>query len=111
MALVKALRKSGVPGCSTLSVLEVIGGAKREEEDVTKEFLESLEVYPFDKKAAFLAGHYVRSYRSKGKTLEPIDAAIAATAVANDLILVTYNVKDFPMSDVKIHALNGAGNV
>lgn len=103
VALVRDLKRSAIPGYSSLSVLEVMGWVKREEKEETEEFLQSLQLYPFEEKAAFLAAQYLRDYRAKGKTLEPFDVSIAATAVVNDLVLVTYNTKDFPMPELKVY--------
>lgn len=103
VALVKELKRFSVPGYSALSVLEVMGFATKEEEELTKEFLESLQLYPFDEKVAFLGAYFLRCYRSKGKTLGLVDAGIAATCIVNELVLVTYNTKDFPMPELKIY--------
>jgi len=105
VALVRDLKRLAIPGYSALSILEVMGWVKREEKEETEEFFRSLQLYPFGEKTAFLAARYLRDYRAKGKTLEPFDAAIAATAVVNDLILVTYNTKDFPMPELKIYPI------
>ncbi len=107
VALLRELKKSAVPGYSALSVLEVMGWVKKHEEKETQEFLQSLELCPFDGKAAFLAAHYLREYRAKGKTLDPVDAGVAATCVVNNLTLVTYNIKDFPMQELEVYPLKG----
>ena len=105
VALIKELKEAAIPGCSTLSVLEVMGWVKREEEEGTREFLQSLQLYSFEEEASFLAAQYLRQYRKKGKTLSLIDAGIAATCVVNDLALVTYNTKDFPMPELKVYPI------
>jgi predicted nucleic acid-binding protein len=105
VVLVRDLKRSAIPGYSALSILEVMGWVKREEKEETEEFFRSLHLYPFEDKTAFLAARYMREYRAKGKTLEPFDVSIAATAVLNDLVLVTYNTKDFPMPELKIYPI------
>ncbi|HLG30904.1 MAG TPA: PIN domain-containing protein [Candidatus Brocadiales bacterium] len=105
VALIRELKRSAIPGYSALSALEVMGWVKREEIEETEEFFRSLQFYSFEEKTAFLAARYLREYRAKGKTLEPFDVSIAATAVLNDLVLVTYNTKDFPMPELKIYPI------
>ncbi len=105
VALVKELKGLTIPGCSALSTLEVMGWVRPKEEDDTRDFLDSLQLFPFEADAAFLAAQYMRQYRAKGKSLTPFDTGIAATCVVHDLMLVTYNTKDFPMSELKIYPM------
>jgi len=101
--LLERLQRSGVPACSPISILEVQMGVKKAEEEKTLTFLNSLEVYPIDRKIANIAGDYLRKYKKKGVILEIPDAIIGVTCLLNDLILVTYNSKHYPFEDLKIY--------
>ena len=53
------------------------------------------EIIPFDVHASWILSDIRQRLESKGKRAPLADAMIAATAIANNLILVTRNVKDF----------------
>ena len=100
--LLRELQKYGVPGCSPISIVEIQLGVKEGEEEKTNAFLESLELYALDREIANKAGEHIREYRKTGMTLNPPDAIIAATCLVNDLILVTYNPRHYPLPELKI---------
>lgn len=91
----------GVPGASALSVYEVEVGMKAGEETRTQKFLSALRLHPVTPEVASLAARFVREYRARGTTLDPIDALIAATAVLLDLVLLTKNIRHFPMPELR----------
>lgn len=53
------------------------------------------ELIPFDKKAAMIAGGILSQMDSDGLPIGGFDVLIAATAIANNLVLVTHNVGEF----------------
>lgn len=75
------------------------------EEQNTRNFLRSLELYSLTWPVAELAGLLKRDYGKKGKTLNLGDVLIAATALQNGLPLVTDNGKDFPMKELSLYPL------
>lgn len=99
--LVEQLAEKSRLHISVISRTEVLMGMLPKEEKVTKEFLSSLATCPVDKEVADLAGEYIRLFRKEGVTVEIPDALIGATAAVNGLTLVTLNLKDYPMKDVK----------
>lgn len=62
-------------------------------EDFLAEMLEDYQVLPFDTDAALVWGKYVVN---AGRPLPVRDSIIAATALANNLEIVTENTGDFP---------------
>lgn len=101
--IIRELEKEAVPSCSALSIIEIKLGAKKKEEEATNAFLDALQVFPVDKNIAILAAKYIKEYKTKGKTLDFVDAVIAATAVINDLSLVTYNTKHYPIAELRLY--------
>ncbi len=89
-------------GVSVVSRAEIWAGARDAEHRQIEELFLSLTSYAVDGPVADLAGRYLRQYRRRGQPLELADALIAATAVAQGLALVTYNVSHFPMPDLKL---------
>jgi predicted nucleic acid-binding protein len=86
---------------SAISRTEVVMGMLPKEEMITMEFLSSLSTCSVNKEVADKAGEYIRIFRKKGVIIEIPDALVSATAATNNLVLVTLNLKDYPMEDVK----------
>jgi len=102
--MLKDLQRSGLPACSTISVLEVQLGVKtKDEEGKTNRFFESLKVFDVDMDIAKIAAQLIREYKTKGVTMDIPDSIIASTCILHDLTLVTYNRKHYPISDLKFH--------
>ncbi len=59
------------------------------------------EILPFDSHCAAVYSDIISRLKEKGKPVPKIDLMIASTAIANGLILVTRNIKDFePITEV-----------
>lgn len=93
------------PATSALCIAEVQIGVKGGEEEATNKFLESLKVYDLTRAIANQTGEYMREYKSKGIALSLIDTLIAATCMINNLVLVTYNTRHYPISGLKLWSL------
>ena len=91
--------------CCPINVAEVCAGLRPKEEERTTALLQSLKLYPITFPVAELAGRLKREYGSKGKTLSIPDTIVAAVALHNELVLITDNVKDFPMEELSLYAL------
>ena len=59
------------------------------------EFLDEFQSLPFDDEAAMIFGEIRYELASKGTPIGPYDLQIAAIALANYLILITHNTKEF----------------
>ena len=64
-------------------------------------------VLPFDEKAALVWASLMADSKAKGRSRNALDAIIAATAQANDCVVVTDNEKDF----VDVEVVNPLRNV
>lgn len=103
--VLRDLQKFGLPACSALSVLEVQLGMKKGEEEKTDRFLKSLRIFDVDLEIASKAAQLIRWHKIRGVTLDLPDSVIAATCILHELILVTYNTKHYPISEIKFHPL------
>jgi len=101
--MLRDLQRFGLPGCSALSVLEVQLGVKKGEEEKTDRFLKSLKVFDVNSEIAGKAAHLIHESKARGITLDIPDAVIASTCILHNLILVTYNRKHYPTSELKFH--------
>lgn len=102
--LEKFCKEGGLLCCTPVNIVEVYAGMKDKEKTATDEFLNTLECYEVSREIANLAGELKRKYSKKGITLSTPDMLIAATAIKKHLILVTNNVKHFPIEDLMIYS-------
>ena len=56
---------------------------------------ETYDIIPYDSLASQLCGVIRAKCQKKGNPVPRYDSQIAATAIANNMILVTHNIKDF----------------
>ena len=91
--------------CCSINVTEVYAGLRPGEEAKTERLLRSLKFYPVTWEIAKQAGDLQNVWRQQNRTLSLPDTTIAAVALANDLMLVTGNLKDFPMPELRLYPL------
>jgi predicted nucleic acid-binding protein len=103
--LLRDLQRFGVPACSALSVIEVQLGVKKGEEMRTNQFLSSLTFFDVNREIANQAASLIRGYKAKGIKIEVPDAVIAGTCILNDLVLVTFNRKHYPIPELEFHSV------
>lgn len=88
--------------CSTVWQ-ESVEGCERLPEGRRKEYIkkcindvkDSYEIIPYDSFAAEICGELRAKCKKQGKTASLCDSQIAATAIANGMILITHNTEDF----------------
>ena len=85
------------PSISVITRSEIYAGCHPSEEAETERLLSCVKSVPVDVNIADMAGQFVYQYGRRGITLHLEDATIGATAVNEQLILVTRNVSHFPM--------------
>lgn len=91
-----------LPAVSVLTEIEVKIGLQDAQMLKVNKFFDALVIIPVTNDITKLVIEIIRFWRRKGKTLHLVDACIAATALSNDLILVTNNKKDYPMEELKL---------
>ena len=95
----KSLSPSNIK-LSTITVAELLFGAekstaKKKNRETVEKFIENFEKIPFDDKCCH---HYAKIrvlLEKTGWPIGPMDLLIASITLANGLILVTNNVKEF----------------
>jgi predicted nucleic acid-binding protein len=91
--------------CSVITVAELLAGMRPKEQGATVALLDSLEIVDVTRPIAERAGLLRREWASRGRTLSLPDLLIAASAIHHGLVLVTDNVKDFPMRNLRLGRL------
>jgi tRNA(fMet)-specific endonuclease VapC len=91
--------------CSVVTLTEIFAGARPKEMPFTERFLNALEHYPLDSQLARAAGVLKNEWGKRGRTMGVVDMIIAATALAHNLVLMTDNRKDFPMTELALYPL------
>jgi predicted nucleic acid-binding protein len=89
-------------GTSCVNVAEVERGVARRDRPRLEQLIERLAYLPTTREAAARAGRYQADWARRGRTIHTADALVAGTARVHGAVLVTDNVEDFPMRDVKV---------
>lgn len=102
--VLKFMKNKNVSDISAITWAESLTGLKRMPEGKKKEALstfyneiiyEQFEIIPFDQHAATIYSDLYPKLESIGKLPSEFDLQIASIAIANNMILVTRNTKDF----------------
>lgn len=85
---------------STITQLELYYGAYRSAQQernlaILQRFFSQFAIIPLDAEAAKIAGKIRAELAASGTPIGPYDLQIAAITMANNLILVTHNTKEF----------------
>jgi predicted nucleic acid-binding protein len=87
---------------SCVNIAEVERGIRRKERKAAEALLGRLRFLETTREAATAAGRYQAEFAKRGLTIHTADALVAGTARAHGAILITDNVRDFPMRDIKV---------
>lgn len=86
---------------SVVVVAEFLTQATTKEEKTFEALIDQFGSLPIDTTIARIAASYRKSFLKTGYKLKLPDCLIAATAKFYHSTLVTFDIKDFPMQDIK----------
>ena len=89
-------------GVCAINVAELYSGLSEPEQAKAEPLIDSLDFYKLTREAAKQAGSYRFSFVRQGISLSVADALIAAVTVEQGATLITANVEDYPMSEVRL---------
>lgn len=87
---------------TAVNIAEVVRGLRPAERRRAKALLDRLGFLPTTREAAERAGRYQADFARRGITIPTPDTLIAGTARAFGAVVLTDNVADFPMGDVRV---------
>ncbi|HEU4758431.1 MAG TPA: PIN domain-containing protein [Dehalococcoidia bacterium] len=96
------VRRGEVLAVNAIAIAETFSGLSAEDRELAEPVLRTLEFWDIDFEVARLAGTYRYTYARSGRPLSVPDVLMAAHAVARDAALVTGNVRDFPMPELRL---------
>ena len=88
-----------------ISVAEVFVGVREKDREATTRFLSTLEYFDLSFDVARAAGEFQYVFARRGQALKLTDALIGSAALAYGAILLTDNVKDFPLPSLQVERL------
>lgn len=97
------LERAERPAISAITVYEVLAGANPTEQERTVDFLSVFEVIPVTDGLAARAAAMAQLRRERGLKPAIADTIIAATAIARDKTLVTYDQRHFARLGVDLY--------
>ena len=84
----RIIREEGA-SITSISIHEVMMGARPHEWQEVREFLESFEIIPFEEKAAFKSVEIEEALMKKGRPIGKLDCMIAAVCLILEVPLIT----------------------
>lgn len=89
-------------GSCAVCVAEFYAGEERGKLPDVDGFIDSLRRWPMSHEAAISGGAYRYTYARKGITLSVTDTMIAGVARHSNAVILTSNLKDYPMPDILV---------
>ncbi len=105
LRLIEKLTQEGNLTISLLTVSELRAGwTKHQAAFFLPQLYDLTKPFGLTESISELAGELRYTYKIKGIHLPTIDTLIAATAIINEHTLVTRNIKDYPMPELRLYS-------
>jgi len=88
-----------------VTVAELYSGMNDKRRAKWESWLQALPYWQIGFDVAARAGNYRKAAAQSGRTLSISDSLLAALAHDHDSVLLTSNIKDYPMQDVRVLSL------
>ena len=89
-------------GVCAVNVAEFYAGLPPDKQPTLAGFIDSLNYLDITREAAMRAGQYRYEQARQGRSVSTSDAMVAAVAHHYHAVIVTDNVKDYPMPDIQL---------
>lgn len=94
-------REGNILGVCAINIAELYSGLSEAQRQRTERLIDALLYFELTAQAAKQAGAFRYDSARKGISLSVADTLVAAVAAENNAIVVTGNVKDYPLEEVK----------
>jgi len=101
-ALRRRLSDGHTLATTCVNLAEVERGLQQRERRRAAAFLDGLRFLSTDREAARRAGRYQADWAKRGRTIHTADALVAGTTRSHGAVLLTHNLDDFPMHDIRV---------
>jgi predicted nucleic acid-binding protein len=88
-----------------ITIAELYSGLSDKKRVIWESWLMALSYWHISIGAAIRAGTYRKTASEGGRTISVTDSLLAALAYENDATLLTSNIKDYPMRDIRVMSL------
>lgn len=106
--LITRLNQEGhILGLCAINIAELYAGFSEAQRRRVEGLIDALYYFEMTAQAAKRAGAYRYEFARKGMSLSVADTLVAAVAAENNATVVTGNVKDYPMQEVRTLASSG----
>jgi len=92
-------------GVCAINITEFYAGIVPGVEPQIDAFLEALAYWPITRATAQQAGIWRHDYARRGQTLSTTDTLVAATAQSVRAVVLTDNIKHYPMPEVQVESI------
>jgi tRNA(fMet)-specific endonuclease VapC len=103
--LLKMIQEGDELGVCAVNIAEFYAGIPADKRQVWDDFTNSLQYWEITLQAARQAGQFRYDFAKKGKILSTTDTLVAAVALDYQAVVITNNVKDYPMEEIQIMPL------
>lgn len=100
--IIRLARQGNELGVCCINIAELYAGLSDKERTKAEKLTDSLNYYETSKDIAKMAGCYRFDFVRKGITLTTSDTIVAAIAISYGAILITANIKDYPMKEIEL---------
>ena len=101
-------RRANVLAVNAITIAETYSGLSEDETRAAERVISAFDYWGIGPQVAGVAGSLRYRYAREGRVLSVPDVLLAAQALLEDATLITANVRDFPMPELRILPLPGA---
>lgn len=87
---------------NAVSLAETYSGLVEKDRERARKFVDQFDYWDIDPETARQAGALRYVYATRGRKLSVADTLLAAHALTQDATLVTENIRDFPMPELRV---------
>lgn len=98
----KLAHQGHILGVCCINIAELYSGLKENKKQQTDHLVSNLFYYEATLEISKMAGSYRSSFARRGIALSIADTIVAATAIANQAVLITVNIRDYPMDEIRM---------